>query len=482
MAPNDTHTIDARMTYRPTFESIAAHRVPAWYEDAKLGIFVHWGLYSVPGWAPNGAGIDEQVASAGWESMLANNPYAEWYQNSLRLGDTPTRRHHLETYGRGFAYDDFAPMFRQAAARFDPGRWATLFEKVGARYMVFTTKHHDGFLMWPSPDTSPRKPGRFASERDIVADVAEAARAHHLRVGLYYSGGLDWTFNEQPVRSYMDAYATIVQDPAFVSYATKHWHELIDRHAPSILWNDIGSPRAFDVAGLVAAYYNAVPDGLVNDRWSQRLPDHAPGPGETINPPPARHYDYTTPEYASYAQITERKWEATRGIGHSFGYNANEGPEDYLSTAELVLTLVDIVSKNGNLLLNVGPMADGTIPDLQRDRLLGLGAWLDVNGEAIFETRPWLSAEGRCDDGTQVRFTQREDALYAIILGTPATRDVVLEGLLAADGTEVRLLGQPDPLIHGQAVDGLQVTLPGGLTDAAAHALKVTPKPRQLGV
>ena len=143
-------------------------------------------------------------------------------------------------------------------------------------------------------------------------------------------------------------------------------------------------------------------------------------------------------------------------------------------------SLVDIVSKNGNLLLNVGPMADGTIPDLQRDRLLGLGAWLDVNGEAIFETRPWLSAEGRCGDGTRVRFTQREDALYAILLATPATRDVLLEGLLAADGTEVRLLGQPDPLICSQAAGGLRVTLPGGLTDAAAHALKVTPRPRQL--
>ena len=329
-------------------------------------------------------------------------------------------------------------------------------------------------------DTSPRKPGRFASERDIVADVTEAARAHHLRVGLYYSGGLDWTFNEQPVRSYMDVYSTIVQDPAFISYATKHWHELIDRYAPSILWNDIGSPRAFDLAGLVAAYYNAVPDGLVNDRWGQRLPDHVPGPGEMINPPPARHYDYTTPEYASYAQVTQHKWEATRGIGHSFGYNMNEGADDYLSVTELVRSLVDIVSKNGNLLLNVGPMADGTIPDLQRDRLLGLGAWLDVNGEAIFETRPWLSAEGRCGDGTQVRFTQREDALYAILLATPATRHVLLEGLLAADGTEVRLLGRPDPLTCSQAAGGLQVTLPGGLADAAAHALKVTPKPRQL--
>jgi alpha-L-fucosidase len=468
------------MTYLPTFESIATHPVPAWYQDAKLGIFVHWGLYSVPGWAPRGADIDDQVATAGWESMFANNPYAEWYQNTLRIGDTPTRRHHVETYGRGFAYDDFAPMFRQAAEGCDPDGWATLFEQVGARYMVFTTKHHDGFLLWPSQNTSPRKPGRFACERDIVVDVTEAARAHHLRVGLYYSGGLDWTFNEQPVRTYMDVYSTIVQDPAFVSYATTHWHELIDRYAPSILWNDIGSPLAFDVAGLMAAYYNAVPDGLVNDRWGQRLPDHVPGPREMFMSPPAGHYDYTTPEYASYAQVTQHKWEATRGIGRSFGYNANEGADDYLSITELVRSLVDIVSKNGNLLLNVGPMADGTIPDLQRDRLLGLGAWLDVNGEAIFETRPWLSAEGRCGDGTRVRFTQREDALYAILLATPATRDVLLEDLLAADGTEVRLLGQPDPLIHRQAAGGLQVTLPAGLTDAAAHALKVTPRPRQL--
>src|SRR6185503_4313076 len=133
---------------------------------------------------------------------------------------------------------------------------------------------------------------------------------------------------------------------------------------------------------------------------------------EFVGPPTAEHSDFTTPEYARYDHIVEKKWEATRGIGHSFGYNQNEGPEDYLSVDTLVRMFVDIVSKNGNLLLDIGPMADGTIPQLQRDRLVGLGTWLETNGEAIFDTRPWLRAEGTASATSTtipVRFTQKDD-------------------------------------------------------------------------
>src|SRR5579871_3889686 len=186
------------MHYEPTFESVMQHPVPTWYGDAKFGIFIHWGLYSVPGWAPDGADIDKQVEEKGWEAMFANNPYAEWYLNCLRIGDTQTRRHHIATYGVDFSYDDFVPMFDRAVERWNPDEWSELFSKVGARYVVLTTKHHDGFLLWPSATTSPYKPSGYATRRDLVGDLTDSVRRHGMKMGLYYSGGLDWSFEQTP--------------------------------------------------------------------------------------------------------------------------------------------------------------------------------------------------------------------------------------------------------------------------------------------
>lgn len=465
------------MKYEATFESIKQHQVPEWFHDAKLGIFVHWGLYSVPGWAPEGADIDKQVAEKGWEAMFANNPYAEWYLNTLRVGDTPTRRHHKATYGENFSYDDFAPMFNQAVEKWNPDEWSELFQKVGARYVVLTTKHHDGFLLWPSKNTSPRKPGNFATTRDLVGELTDSARKHNMRMGLYYSGGLDWSFEEKPITTLTDVHGTIVQSPDFVEYSHGHFLELIDRYAPSILWNDIGYPSGADVPELFAYYYNKVTDGVVDDRWSQEPPVVPDGADVFVPPPAAPHCDFTTPEYASYKEVVEKKWEATRGIGHSFGYNQNEGPEDYLSVEELVRSFVDIVSKNGNLLLDVGPMADGTIPQLQRERLLGLGAWLDVNGEAIFGTRAWVTAEGKSSEGIGIRFTQKAGSLYATLLDTPKGGKITLEQLQAAAGTTITLCGSSTPLTWTQQGNTLSVSLPA-LESAPAHSLKITPAPQ----
>lgn len=471
------------MSYAPTLESIRTHQVPAWYPNAKLGIFIHWGLYSVPAWAPYGGDIDQQVAEKGWQSMFANNPYAEWYLNTLRVGDTPTRRHHLATYGPNFSYDEFAPRFNRAIEKWEPDEWASLFSKVGARYAVLTTKHHDGFLLWPGARTSPYRPGRYSTSRDLVGELTTAIRKRNMKMGLYYSGGLDWTFNETPVRDYIDVYSTIVQTPEFVEYASGHFHELIDKYAPSILWNDIGYPAKANALELFADYYNSVPDGVINDRWSQQLPDRVPGPGEMINPPPAVHFDYTTPEYATYSGIVEKHWEACRGIGHSFGYNQNEGPDDYLSVEKLVRMFVDIVSKNGNMLLDVGPMADGTIPELQRERLLGLGAWLDLNGEAIFDTSPWLTAQGKASGNIDVRFTKKADALYASLLAAPTSRQITIDKIRATGLVTVNLLGNAHTLDARQTEQGLTITLPESLPlpSSPACVFKITPIPQHEG-
>jgi len=466
--------------YEPTWESVSRHPVPDWFHDAKLGIFIHWGLYSVPAWAPPTGELGEIAATGNWAYWFANNPYAEWYFNTIRIAGSPSQQHHVKTYGASFSYDDFVPMFNRAIQQWNPGEWADLFKMAGARYVVLTTKHHDGFLLWPSDHPNPKKESYQAS-RDLVGELAAAVRDRGMRMALYYSGGIDWTFNDKVIQDVADLFAAVPQQPQYVEYANHHWYELIERYAPVILWNDIAYPVAADLPKLFADYYNKMPDGLVNDRFTQRF-KFDEGSSSIVN---LDHYDFRTPEYATSYELTEEKWEATRGIGYSFGYNQNEGPEHVLTLQDLVHSFVDIVSKNGNLLLNVGPMVDGTIPEIQRQRLLGLGRWLEANGEAIYGTRPWIKAEGRTEEGVGVRFTRKGDALYAILLGAPGRGRVVLESLVADEGAEVRLLGYDRQLSWAQNGERLSIVLPDVLPDevlaSPACVFKVTPRPRVQG-
>ncbi len=480
------------MAYEPRLGSLRTHPVPDWYHDAKLGIFVHWGLYSVPGWAPTVGEPWQLNAREEWAAWFAKNPYAEWYLNSLRIEGSPTHQHHIQTYGPNVAYDQFVPLFNQSIVAWNPDDWAELFQRSGARYVVLTTKHHDGFLLWPSRHPNPKKKG-YHARRDLVGELASAVRARGMRMGLYYSGGLDWTFNEAPVRDVVDLLTTIPQGPEYVEYATHHWQELIKHYRPSILWNDIGYPAAADLKALFADYYNQIPDGVINDRFFQfkwagsrifqtRLVRAVTSRllrwvlSRYVTPPVGGHFDFRTPEYTSFRNITVQKWEATRGIGYSFGYNQNERPEHCLSIPGLVHLFVDIVSKNGNLLLNVGPMADGTIPVLQLERLLGLGQWLDVNGEAIFGTRPWVYAGARTRESVGVRFTQDGRALYAILLDKPKGAQVTLESLLVEEGTSVHLLGEERALDWRQDGEDLTITLPEPLPDSPAYTLRLRPQ------
>jgi alpha-L-fucosidase len=480
------------MEYRPTKKSLRAHPVPDWYHDAKLGIFVHWGLYSVPGWAPTAGEYGQLIDKEGWASWFAHNPYAEWYLNSLRIEGSPTHRYHVQTYGPDSSYDSFVPLFNQAVTAWDPDQWADLFQRAGARYAILTTKHHDGFLLWPSRYPNPHKEA-YAASRDLVGELAAAVRARGMRIGLYYSGGLDWTFNQTPIQDLIDLLTTVPQGADYVEYANRHWQELISRYHPSILWNDIGYPAAADLKSFFVGYYNRFPEGLVNDRWTQfraagsrifqnrlvRMVLSRPlawAMARGVAQPSRGHYDFRTPEYASFDKITLQKWEATRGIGYSFGYNQNEEPEHCISVEALVRSFVDIVSKNGNLLLNMGPMADGTIPDLQKERLLGLGRWLEVNGQAIFGTMPWVHADGRTRDRIEVRFTQDGRSLFAILLDRPAQPWVIIESLLVDPGTAIHLLGHEPALDWRQEGEDLAIILPDGLPDSPAYALRLTPQ------
>jgi alpha-L-fucosidase len=445
--------------YEPTWESIMQHRVPEWYEDAKLGIFIHWGLYSVPGWAP----ISEEIWKIDPNERAKNNPYAEWYLNTMKIKDSPTWKYHVKTYGANFKYLDFIPIFNNEVKKWKPEEWAELFREVGARYVVLTTKHHDGFTLWPSRVKNPhRKPNQRGAERDLVGDLTQAVRKVGLKMGLYYSGGLDWSFYEPPITREEEVLGTVQQSDEFVKYVDAHWRELIDGYQPDILWNDISYPKKGDVKGIFSDYYTRVPEGIINNRWGV---DFA---------------DFTTPEYETYGQVTPKKWETCRGIGSSFGYNRAEGPEQMLSVNKLVDMLVDIVSKNGNLLLDIGPQADGTIPALQVERLRGLGSWLRVNGEAIFGSRPCVKAEGKTKEGIDIRFTKKGDSVYAILLDKPGEASATLPDLIVDNKTKIELLGVSNNLSWSQRGRDLNVNLPSPLPESEAYTIKITPKPWKL--
>ncbi len=227
--------------YEGTWESVRTHRVPVWYDDAKLGIFIHWGLYSVPGWAPRVPDIQQLLVKDGPRRMLRENPYAEWYRNTMQLKGSPTAEHHATVYGEDYPYDNFVRTFNDASSGADLDAIAALCREAGARYVVLTTKHHDGFALWPSSVRHPVK-GEYQAARDLVGDLTEAVRERHMRMGLYYSGGYDWPYNDAVLSTAADAVLAAPNDARYVEYVTAHWRELIDRYQPSVLWNDISWP------------------------------------------------------------------------------------------------------------------------------------------------------------------------------------------------------------------------------------------------
>jgi len=443
---------------------------PEWYDDAKLGIFVHWGLYSVPGWATTTGTLDEAGGRFDWETWFRENAYAEWYLNTLRIEGSPTAAFHQKTYGDA-SYEAFVETFDAANKDWDAAAFAAMVADAGAKYVVLTSKHHDGFCLWPSRVPNPVK-GDYHAARDLVGDMAAAVRAEGLRFATYYSGGLDWTMNPEPITNRIKVGGTVLQDPAATAYFDAHWRELIERYDIAIMWNDIGYPETSDLPRIVADFYAKTPDGLVNDRFQHHAED---GTASYLVPP-----DYVTPEYRSFHRIRRDKWEANRGIGFSFGYNREEDDRNFLPVDDLIRFFVDVVSKNGNLLLNVGPHADGTVQEGQMLRLRALGAWLRTNGDAIYGTRPWTVADGESSSGIPVRFTQKAGDLYATFLGQPEAGPLVLNELAAADGTTVELLGG-STVASSNGEGGLRIEVPTGLPDSAAHSLRISPTPTWTG-
>jgi len=334
----------------PTWDELRARPYPQWFRDAKLGIFIHWGVYSVPAYS-------------------GKEQYGEWFLRGLQLGDTLRVRFMREQYGVDFTYRDFARLFR--AELFDPDEWAALFRRAGARYVVLVSKHHDGFALWPSRYAPEWNSVDVGPRRDIVGELTDAVRAAGLRMGLYYSLA-EW--NNPLHRWYTDPPESIA--PYVEQHMIPQFEELISAYRPVVLFSDgewSNTAEQWHARELIGWYYETVgPDAIVNDRW---------GAGSDIG--------FLTPEYSAGIDVTDRPWTEVRGLGRSFALNRNEALEAYMTPAELVQRFASAVAGGGGMILNVGPKADGQIPLLQQERLLQLGAWLDVNGEAIYGTVPW---------------------------------------------------------------------------------------------
>ncbi len=351
--------------YEPTWASLDSRPIPEWFQNAKFGIFIHWGPYSVPAWSPKGT-------------------YSEWYQYWLQSkalfgngdfkGDEVTRFHE-KTYGKDFPYYNFGDLFK--ADLFNPDEWAQLFEKAGAKYIVLTSKHHDGFTLWPNKEANDRgfawNSMEVGAKRDLVGELSTAVKKTNVKMGLYYSL-YEW-------------YHPLWQNdkPRFVDeHFIPQIKDLVNKYSPDILWADGEwdmEDEKWKSKQLLAWLFNESPvkeSIVINDRWGKGIRK--------------KHGGYFTTEYEAEAPEFTKPWEECRGMGFSFGYNQNEDAQDYNSPKTLVLMLTNIVSTGGNLLLDIGPDGRGNIPPIMQERLLQIGSWLETNGEAIYNTRPWKSS------------------------------------------------------------------------------------------
>ncbi|MEM1677762.1 MAG: alpha-L-fucosidase [Ignisphaera sp.] len=459
------------MDYKPSWESIRRHYEifnrefrPSWFHDVKIGVIIHWGLYSVPGWAPPLGELSYIPEVYGWDFWFRYNPYAEWYYNTLRISGSATAIFHELVYGRDFRYEMFAKIFEEESSKWRSSEWVKLFTKSGIGYVVFVTKHHDGYLLWPSSVVNPRKPNWF-STRDFVGELERDCRSSGIKFATYYSSGIDWTFNTTIMDGHESFKKAVVFGDDYRDYLRKHWYELIEKYKPDILWSDIGYPFEEDLPELFSYYYNTVENGLVNDRFTKK------------------YYDFITPEYRLVTKISDVKWETVRGLGYSFGYNRAEGPEHSLSYEKLVHLLIDVISKNGNLLLGVTPKVDGTIPEHQVETLLRLGQWLKIYGEAIYGTRPWLQAEGIAigsEDAISLRFVKKEDKLYVFLLGKPKSRKIIIKPfdgtIRGGSDTHIEMIGE-EPISWKQTAYGIEIEIPRYLYPTPAYVIKIEPIP-----
>ena len=462
--------------YSPDWSSLDKRPTPDWWLDAKFGIFIHWGVYSVPAY-----------------TTLGN--YAEWYQNSLESNahEGKVRDFHRKNFGER-TYYDLADDFH--AELFNPDDWAKLFEQAGAKYVVLTSKHHDGFCLWPSEQAShtwgfPWSADVRGPGRDLIGDLFTSLRKTSVKPGLYFSlyewYNPLWKFDR----------ARYAKD-----HAMPQLYDLVNRYQPWVVWADgdwDATPDTWQSPKFLAWLYNESPVRsrvVVNDRW---------GSGVRF-----KHAGIYTPEYQPDLDFEDHPWEESRGMGFSYGYNRAENVWDYNSAQSLVLHLIDKASRGGNFLLDIGPDAHGLIPPVMQERLLEIGKWLGINGEAIYNTRRWRTpcqwSEGNrvfkpeLVDGwktggdvllkqtvdpapgfavKEVFFTWNPKAksLYAIFPKYPDDKKLVLKDLQLPQGTEITFLATKEKLrwenMPGKTTVFLPEYNPNKIKSPHAFAIKI---------
>jgi alpha-L-fucosidase len=474
--------------FRADWDSLAGYRIPSWYRDAKFGIFIHWGVYSVPAFGN------------------------EWYPRNMYIEGSAEFKHHVEVYGpqAKFGYKDFIPQFR--AEHFDPDAWVDLFARAGARYVVPVAEHCDGFAMYNSGITV-WNATKMGPHRDIVGALETATRKRGLHFGVsshraehwwWYGGGMKFDSDvrdpanagiygpaqpmtlsgedgsKQPDPNHLERW--LPPDTDFLDDWLARSSELADKYHPDFMYFDwwIGQPAFQSYLKRFAAYY-------YNQAAARKQ-------GVVLT-----YKDRDFPENTAVLDIERGKLDALRLLPwqtdtsvsiKSWGYVKKD---EYRDAKSLIGELVDVVSKNGNLLLNLGPKADGTIPDEARAILLDMGRWLAANGEAIYGSRPWLLygegpttvASSALNSDKQdftpedIRFTTHNGALFAIALGWPASGELRVRSLWKGtpylDGPvcSVQLLGQTGELAATQREDGLHIQLPAARPDEPAFAFRI---------
>jgi alpha-L-fucosidase len=462
----------AQGPYHASWESLQTYKVPRWYLDAKFGIFIHWGVFSV-------------------------SAYDDWYARNMYLQDSPVFKHHVETYGpqSEFGYKDFIPMFR--AEKFNADQWAELFKKAGAKYVVPVAEHHDGFPMYDCSFTE-WNAVKMGPKRDIVGELAAAIRRQGMHFGAsshraehwwFYDGGMKFDSDVRDPR-YAGLYGPAQPeksqlDKAFLDDWLARTAEIVDKYQPEIVWFDwwIEQP-AFKpyLQKFAAYYYNRAAQwkrGVVINYKNEAYPERAA---------------VLDLERGQLTSIRPLVWQTDTSVSKNSWFYKKD--PDYKSVGSLVGDLVDIVSKNGVLLLNIGPKADGTIPPQEENILLEIGQWLAVNGEAIYGTRPWqVFGEGptavvggsfkdtarRPFTGEDIRFTARGETLYAIALAWPENGRLTVKSLAAGSPLtkreikKVELLGSKAKLNWTRNADGLTIQLPTQKPCQYAFAFKISP-------
>ncbi|MCL3780966.1 hypothetical protein EMN47_11285 [Prolixibacteraceae bacterium JC049] len=445
--------------YTAQWESLVKHPIPEWFVDNKIGLSAHWGPYAVPGWTPR---KDTPYGVA----------YAEWYWFWMR-DKKPVQEHHKKHYGDA-KYDDFINGTRNLvtgkkegffAENFDADKWMQTFKNAGAKYFFITSKHHDGFCIWDTKYTN-RNSKKMGPKRDLYGELVKAARKHGIKIGIYYSY-YEWNnpiyLRKGEISDYKGCKKLKDEDNDGLlneyvdDFMVPQIKELIDKYHPDYICFDGEWDHGYVYwrsRQILAYYYNqAVARGqevIINDRFGYNK--------ENLSNTRGVYGDFRHVEY--HAKIDRSKpWAMWRGFGNSFGYNKNEHPNNILQPKQVIEMIIDCVSQNGNIEFNIGPKADGTISEIDMDRLSAMGKWLKVNGEAIYNTKAIKPHRDK-----SIRFTQKDDALYAIYLAndneTAPPAKIYITNIQPKNGAEVHMLGVIEKLTWQKSGNGFIVEIP----------------------